>query len=71
MSINVVKQVVPLSISDMYVCVYVCMYGTPNIYGIPNVGYTGMCHRSRLIFYFQKSRTGHEFELFLRTGPDF
>ena len=38
--------------------------------GLPNAGYTGMCHRPGSIFHFQKSRTGL-FGLFSRTGPDF
>ena len=29
--------------------------------GLPNVGYTGMCHRPGSIFHFQKSRTGPKF----------
>ena len=28
---------------------------------LPNVGYTGMCHRPGSIFHFQKSRTGPKF----------
>ena len=39
--------------------------------GLPDVGYTGMCHRQGSTFHFQKSRTGVTFEIFSRTGPDF
>ena len=40
--------------------------------GLPNVGYTGMCHRPGSIFHLQKSRTGPKFlKFYSRTGPTF
>ena len=41
--------------------------------GLPNVGYTGMCHQPGSICHFQKSRTGPilNFEVLLQNRPYF
>ena len=40
--------------------------------GLPNVRYTGMCHRPGSIFHLQKSRTGPQiFEVLLQNRPYF
>ena len=40
--------------------------------GLPDVGYTGMCHQPGSIFHLQKSRTGPKFlKFYSRTGPTF
>ena len=39
---------------------------------LPNVGYTGMCHRPGSIFHLQKSRTGSKvLKFYSRIGPIF
>ena len=39
---------------------------------LPDIGYTGMCHRPGLIFHHQKSKTSPKFfKFYSRTGPTF
>ena len=37
--------------------------------GLPNVGYTGMCHRPGLIFHFQNPEQAPNFALLIQNRP--
>ena len=72
-TIKELQQVIPYHLPRYKKVIELCKSeSTSRGGGLPNVGYTGMCHRQGSIFHLQKSRTGAKFwNFYSRTGPAF